>query len=50
VTRHKALLLYYVLMAATGSVLGCVVLYYVARKGGEAFLAKRVKAITSREG
>jgi membrane protein YqaA with SNARE-associated domain len=41
VTRHKALLVYYVLMATAGSVLGCVALYYVARKGGEAFLSKR---------
>ena len=44
VTRHKAFLLYYVMMATLGSVAGCVALYYVARKGGEAFLAKRVKA------
>ena len=35
---------YYVLMATLGSVLGCLPMYYVARKGGEAFLAKRFKA------
>jgi len=44
VTRHKHLLLYYALMATTGSVLGCLALYYVGRKGGEAFLRKRFKA------
>lgn len=44
VTRHKALVLYYVLMATAGSVLGCLALYYVARKGGDAFLQKRFKA------
>lgn len=44
VTQHKNLLLYYALMATTGSVLGCLALYYVARKGGETFLRKRFKA------
>lgn len=44
VTRHKHLLLYYSLMATIGSVLGCLALYGVARKGGEAFLRKRFKA------
>ena len=44
VTRHKSLMPYYALMATAGSVLGCVALYYVARKGGEAFLTKRFKA------
>ena len=31
----------YALMAASGSVLGCVLLYFIARKGGEAFFQKR---------
>ena len=44
VTQHKHLLLYYSLMATIGSVLGCLALYFVARKGGEAFLRKRFKA------
>jgi len=44
VTRHKSLLLYYAFMATAGSVLGCLALYYVARKGGEAFILKRFKA------
>jgi len=44
VTRHKQLLVYYVLMATLGSVLGCLTLYYIAKKGGEAFLRKRFQA------
>ncbi len=44
VTRHKHRLLYYSLMATIGSVLGCLALYFVARKGGETFLRKRFKA------
>ncbi|MEO6236161.1 MAG: VTT domain-containing protein [Vicinamibacterales bacterium] len=44
VTRHKHLLLYYSLMATIGSVLGCLALYSIARKGGEAFLRKRFNA------
>ena len=43
VTRHKERLLYYSLMATLGSVLGCLTLYYIARKGGEAFLRKRFR-------
>ncbi len=31
----------YALMAAIGSVLGCVLLFYIAEKGGEAFFQKR---------
>ena len=31
----------YATMAMTGSVLGCVPLYYIAKKGGEAFFHKR---------
>jgi membrane protein YqaA with SNARE-associated domain len=44
VTRHKHLLVYYTLMATLGSTLGCLTLYHIARKGGEAFLRKRFKA------
>ena len=44
VTRHKSFWLYYALMATAGSVLGCLALYGVARKGGEAFVLKRFKA------
>jgi membrane protein YqaA with SNARE-associated domain len=41
VTQHKERLIYYALMATAGSVAGCLALYYVARKGGEAFLRRR---------
>ena len=43
VMRRPHLLVYYALMAALGSVLGCLTIYYIARKGGEAFLRKRFK-------
>lgn len=41
VTQNKHLVLYYAAMATLGSVTGCFLLYYVAGKGGEAFLRKR---------
>lgn len=44
VTQHKERLLYYSLMATLGSVAGCLALYYVARRGGEAFMRRRFKA------
>jgi membrane protein YqaA with SNARE-associated domain len=43
VMKRPALLPYYAFMATFGSVLGCLVIYYIARKGGEAFLRKRFK-------
>jgi membrane protein YqaA with SNARE-associated domain len=42
VTQHKERLVYYAIMATAGSVLGCLTLYYVARKGGEKFLRRRL--------
>jgi membrane protein YqaA with SNARE-associated domain len=39
--EHPARMPLYALMAATGSVLGCVLLYFIARKGGEAFFHKK---------
>ena len=44
VIEHKRRLLYYAFMATAGSVLGCLSIYYLARKGGEAFMRKRFKA------
>ena len=44
VVRNKALMPYYAAMATAGSVAGCYVLYLIAERGGEAFLAKRLKA------
>ena len=44
VTRYKAWMPYYVTMATLGSVGGCYVIYYLAEKGGEAFLQGRLKS------
>jgi membrane protein YqaA with SNARE-associated domain len=35
-TQHPARMPLYALMASTGSTLGCILLYFIARKGGEA--------------
>jgi membrane protein YqaA with SNARE-associated domain len=43
VTQHKSWMVYYAAMATFGSVAGCYVIYYLAEKGGEAFLRKRMK-------
>jgi membrane protein YqaA with SNARE-associated domain len=42
VTQHKSWMVYYVFMATAGSVAGCSVIYYLASKGGEAFLRRRM--------
>lgn len=44
VTRHPHRLVYYATMATLGSIAGCGLLYYLARRGGRAFLLKRVSA------
>ena len=44
VTQNKPLMPYYALMATLGSIAGCFVIYMLARKGGEAFLRKRLKS------
>ncbi|HEX6972824.1 MAG TPA: VTT domain-containing protein [Vicinamibacterales bacterium] len=41
VTQHKERVLWYALLPTLGSLAGCLVLYFLARKGGEAFLRKR---------
>jgi len=43
VTDHKEWMLFYAAMATLGSVAGCYVIYYLAERGGEAFLRKRLK-------
>lgn len=43
-TEHPERMVYYATLATSGSVAGCFLLYLVARKGGEAFLRKRVSA------
>ena len=44
VTQRKDLMLYYVAMATLGSMTGCLTLYAVGRKGGEALLRRRFSA------
>ncbi len=39
--QHPLRMPLYALMAGTGSVLGCVLLYFIAQKGGEAFFTKK---------
>ena len=39
--QHPTRMAFYALMAASGSVLGCVLLYFIARKGGEAFFHRK---------
>jgi membrane protein YqaA with SNARE-associated domain len=43
VRQNPAWMVYYVLMATLGSIAGCYVIYYLAEKGGETFLRKRLK-------
>ncbi|MGC1618885.1 MAG: VTT domain-containing protein [Candidatus Acidiferrum sp.] len=42
--QHPARMPLYALMAAAGSVLGCVVLYFLARLGGEAYFHRKAGA------
>jgi membrane protein YqaA with SNARE-associated domain len=42
--QHEERMPYYALMTTLGSIAGCLALYSVARKGGEAFLRKRFNA------
>jgi membrane protein YqaA with SNARE-associated domain len=44
VIEHKPLMLYYVALATAASVTGCYAIYELAKRGGEAFLRKRLKA------
>jgi membrane protein YqaA with SNARE-associated domain len=41
VTQHKERLLFYVAMATLGSLAGCLAIYGLAYKGGEAFVRRR---------
>jgi len=41
VTLHKHRLVVYVLATTLGSIAGCLVMYYIGRKGGEALVRKR---------
>ena len=42
VTKHPERFLWYTVLPTIGSVMGCYVLYALARSGGEAFLRKRM--------
>ena len=42
VIQHPERMPLYVLMATSGSVAGCLVMYWLGREGGDAFLRKRV--------
>ncbi len=42
VTKHPERFLWYTALPTIGSVMGCYVLYALARRGGEAFLRKRM--------
>lgn len=42
VIQHPYWMPYYAAMATAGSVAGCLTLYYIARKGGDAFIRKRI--------
>ena len=44
VTQHKSRLILYASAATLGSMAGCLVLYYLGRKGGDAFVRKRFNA------
>src|SRR5258708_5520497 len=44
VPRPKPFFIYSGRMAPRGSLLGCLTLFFIAKKGGEAFLRKRFKA------
>ena len=41
VTRNPARVIVYVIAATVGSLVGCLVMYYIGRKGGEALIRKR---------
>jgi membrane protein YqaA with SNARE-associated domain len=41
VTEHKSRLVLYASAATLGSITGCLVLYFLGRKGGDAFVRKR---------
>jgi membrane protein YqaA with SNARE-associated domain len=43
VTQDKAWMPYYVLLATAGSIAGCYVIYFLAERGGEAFIRRRLK-------
>ena len=41
VTRHKSRMVLYAASATLGSIAGCLILYYIGRRGGDALVRKR---------
>src|SRR5262245_32955794 len=41
VTHHKTRMIVYALSATLGSIAGCLVIYFIGKKGGDALVAKR---------
>jgi len=41
VTHHKARMLVYAISATLGSIVGCLVIYFIGKKGGDALITKR---------
>jgi membrane protein YqaA with SNARE-associated domain len=41
VTHHKARMLVYAVSATLGSIAGCLVIYFIGKKGGDALIARR---------
>ncbi len=50
VTQHKDRLLYYVAMSTLGSIAGCLAIYGLAYKGGEAFVRRRFSSANVERG
>ena len=46
VTRHPERMVWYALAATLGSIAGCLTLYYLGRRGGEAVVRKRFSSAT----
>ena len=46
VTQHKSRMVLYATSATLGSIAGCLALYYLGRKGGDAFVRRRFSAAT----
>src|SRR2546427_4236182 len=43
VTQHKARFVLYAASATAGSIAGCLVMYYLGRKGGDALVRRRLR-------
>jgi membrane protein YqaA with SNARE-associated domain len=50
VTEHKVRFVFYATSATLGSIVGCLLIYYIAKKGGEALLAKRFNSAALEKG